>query len=198
MGTHLIPGGAGPRPRAWTRPTGLVALLLTLVLAGCGRAAPAPDATTGNATDVMFLQMSLAYAEQGDQVAAIAEQRGTDPRVRALAARLRAEWRAESETMRHWLVGWQQPVTANPAEGAHAGHGDLHSLRAADLAELRASRPADLDRTALTLLIGHLHNCVEVSRMESAGGGYPPARDLATAITRARQEEIRQMLQIVA
>ncbi|RZU48449.1 uncharacterized protein (DUF305 family) [Krasilnikovia cinnamomea] len=175
-------------------------MLTFLVLTGCRPAAPAPAPapTAGNATDVMFLQMSLAYADQGDQVAAVAEQRAEDPRVRALAARLRAEWRAESETMRHWLLRWQQPLTADPAEGAHAGHGDPHSLRAADLAELRGSRPADLDRTALTLLIGHLHNCVAVSRMESAGGGYPPARDLAAAITQTRQEEIRQMLQLVA
>ncbi|GAB1691463.1 DUF305 domain-containing protein [Krasilnikovia sp. M28-CT-15] len=203
MGTQLIPGpgGAGPRPRARTRPRGLVILLLAvLAVTGCGPAAPAPVPTTvtGNATDVMFLQMSLAYADQGDQVAAIAEQRAADPRVRALAARLRAEWHAESETMRHWLLGWQQPLTPDPAAGVHAGHGDLQSLRPADVADLRAARPADLDRTALTLLTGHLHNCVAVSRMESAAGGYPPARDLAAAITAARQEEIRQMLQFIA
>ncbi|GAB1641031.1 DUF305 domain-containing protein [Krasilnikovia sp. MM14-A1259] len=187
----------------WTHPAfrGLVVLLAALTLGGCrpaAPAAPAPRTVTGNATDVMFLQMSLAYADQGTQVAQIAEQRATDPRVRALGARLRTEWDAESGTMRRWLLGWQQPITPDPSDGAHAGHGDLHSLRPADIAELRAARPADLDRTALTLLVGHLHNCVAVSRMESAGGGYPPARDLATTITQTRQEEIRQMLQLVA
>jgi uncharacterized protein (DUF305 family) len=170
------------------------------VLAGCGGPSgrPVAPAAPVNDIDVMFLQMSLAYGRQGDQVAALAESRGGTAQVRTLATDLRAQWRAESGTMQRWLLGWQRPLTADPSEGAHAGHGDLHSLRASDIAELRATGRAGFDRTALTMLVGHLHNCVEVSRMESAGGLYPPTKALAATMTAARQAEIRRMLALLA
>jgi uncharacterized protein (DUF305 family) len=172
----------------------LVVLVALLALTGCG---PQPQPSF-NDVDVMFLQMGLEQIEEGDQVAALAEQRATGAEIRALATDLRGQWRTESGTMRGWLLGWRQPLTASSAEGAHAGHGDLHSLRAADIAELGAARGAEFDRTALSLLLGHLHNCVETTRMESAGGGYPPAINLATAMTRSRQALIQRMLVLVA
>ncbi|WP_189204518.1 DUF305 domain-containing protein, partial [Couchioplanes azureus] len=155
--------------------------------------APAPAPAYGG-TDVMFLQMSLAYADQGDRVAGPVVRRAADPRLRALAAEMREQCRAEARTMRDWLTGWRQPPSADPAAGAHAGHGGLHSLRDADIAELTAARGGDFDRTAVGLLLGHLHRGVEVSRMESAGGRYPPARELADRMTAARQAWIRRLL----
>jgi uncharacterized protein (DUF305 family) len=176
----------------------VTALVAVLALAGCGAGERPPTAPAFNDTDVMFLQMSLEYVRQGDQVAALAESRGGTAEVRKLATDLRAQWRTESGTMQRWLLGWQRPLTADPSEGVHAGHGDLHSLRPADIAELRATRAADFDRTAMTVLVGHLHNCVEVTRMESAGGRYPPARALAEQMTAARQAEIQRMLRLLA
>ena len=182
----------------------VVAVLAALALSGCGDPAPsaAPTASasaaTGNATDVMYLQMSLEHIRQGDEVVALAEQRATDPRVRALAAGLRTQWRAEARAMRDWLTRWGRPEQADPDAGAHAGHGDLHSLRPADVAELRAAEGAAFDRTALSLLLGHLHNGVETARMETSGGAFPPAISLAATTTTLRQEQIRTMLTLLA
>jgi uncharacterized protein (DUF305 family) len=173
-----------------------VALLLVAAAAGCGGEPAAPAAF--NATDVMFAQMSLDYIGQGDQVVAPAERRASDPRVRALAGELRGQWQAEAGTMRRWLAGWARPPSADPAAGAHAGHGDPHSLRPADIAELAAARGADFDRTAVSLLLGHLHNCVAVARMEAAGGLYPPARELAEEMTGSRQRQIQRLLTLAA
>jgi uncharacterized protein (DUF305 family) len=169
-------------------------LLVAFALAGCAADPPPVAATPYNDVDVMFLQMGLEQIREGDQVAALAEQRAADAGIRAVATELRGQWRTESGTMRRWLLGWQQPLTADAAAGAHAGHGDLHTLRPADVAELRAATGPDFDRTALSLLVGHLHNCVETTRMESGGGAYPPAINLATAMTTARQSEIQRML----
>ena len=174
-----------------------VALLMLAALAGCA-ADPAPPPPAFNATDVMFLQMSLDYIRQGDQVVALAEQRATAPPVRALITELGGQWQSEAGTMQRWLTGWEQPPSADPAAGAHAGHGDLHSLRPADLAELAAARGPDFDRTAVSLLLGHLHNCVEVARMEATGGQYPPARALAETMTTQRQAQIQALLTLAA
>ncbi|MFI7540491.1 DUF305 domain-containing protein [Actinoplanes sp. NPDC049599] len=173
------------------------ALLMLLALAGCA-AGPAPPPPAFNATDVMFLQMSLDYIRQGDQVVELAERRSADPRVRALITELGGQWQTEAGTMQRWLTGWQQPPSADPSAGAHAGHGDPHSLRPADLAELAAARGPDFDRTAVSLLLGHLHNCVEVARMEATGGQYPPAKALAETMTTRRQAQIQGLLTLAA
>jgi uncharacterized protein (DUF305 family) len=181
------------RPLALTT----VALILALV-AGCSHERPATTASPFNATDVMFLQMGLEQITEGDRVAELAEQRAGDPRVRDLATELRGQWKDESGTMQRWLLGWQQPSSADPSAGAHAGHGALHALRAADIEELRSASGAAFDRTAVSLLLGHLGNCVETSRMEEAGGEYPPAKSLATTVTARRQSQIQRLLTIAA
>jgi uncharacterized protein (DUF305 family) len=173
------------------------ALLVLLTLAGCA-ADPAPPPPAFNGTDVMFLQMSLDYIRQGDQVVELAAKRATDPRVRTLITELGGQWQTEAGTMHRWLTGWQQPPSADPSADAHAGHGDLHSLRPADLAELAAARGTDFDRTAVSLLLGHLHNCVEVARMEATGGRYPPAKALAETMTTQRQAQIQALLALAA
>jgi uncharacterized protein (DUF305 family) len=175
------------------RRLGVVVLLLTL--AACSRpAAPAPF----NDVDVMFLQMGIAQAAEGDQVAAIAERQAAAPEIRALATGLRGRWRDESGTMRGWLTDWRQPPTADPKAGAHAGHGALESLRPSDIADLRATPGLDFDRTAVSMLLGNLHNSVETYRMESAGGRYVPAMNLATTMTQSRQATIQKLLALAA
>jgi uncharacterized protein (DUF305 family) len=174
------------------------ALLMLIALAGCAADPAQPPPPAYNSTDVMFLQMSLDYIRQGERVVALAGPRATDPRVRALINELGGQWQSEAATMGRWLTGWQQPPSADPAAGAHAGHGDLHSLRPADIAELEAARGADFDRTAVSLLLGHLHNCVEVTRMEVTGGQYPPAKALAETMTTQRQAQIQAMLALAA
>ncbi|MEV6842386.1 DUF305 domain-containing protein, partial [Actinoplanes sp. NPDC051411] len=158
--------------------------------------ATSPPSSAFGPTDVMFAQMALAQDHDGSQVAALASTRSSDPRIRTIASSLRDRFAADSGTLSRWLLGWQQPLTAPP--GAHAGHGDLHALQPADLASLRAASGAVFDRTAVALLLGGLHNSVETTRMESTGGDYPPARQLATSMTSAYQEQIRALLVIAA
>jgi uncharacterized protein (DUF305 family) len=192
--------GADLTRRGGSTGPALFALVLLLALAGCSSPPPpAPQPQPAyNDVDVMFLQMSLAQTSEGDRVAAIAERQAVAPELRTLAAGLRGRWRAETATMRGWLTGWQRPLTPDPDSSAHAGHGDLHSLRPSDITDLSKTTGADFDRTAVSMLLGNLHNSVETYRMESAGGRYPPALNLATTMTRSRQVTIRALLALAA
>ncbi len=193
------------------------AALAAGVLTGCGAAAeppatnppaadPAaaessaakPPAAPHNDTDVMFLQMTLDHHRQGAEVVELAATRASRPEVRRLAAEIRQQWADESKTMTAWLTAWGAPLAADPDEGVHAGHGDLHSLRPSDVAELRRAAGPDVDRTALSLLLGHHHNTVEVARMQAAKGANPDAKRLAEELTRRRQEQVRRMLALLA
>jgi uncharacterized protein (DUF305 family) len=169
---------------------------MALLVAGCASAPAAGAPASFGPTDVMFAQMALAQNQDGDQVAALASTRAADPRIRAIASSLRDRWTTDSGPLQRWLLGWQQPLTA-PA-GSHTGHGDLHALQPSSLAELRAATGAAFDRTAVALLLAGLHNSVETTRMESTGGNYPPAEQLASSMTSAYQEQIRALLVIAA
>ncbi|GAA2688898.1 DUF305 domain-containing protein [Actinoplanes palleronii] len=171
--------------------------VIILLMTGCG-SPESPPATPINDVDVMFLQMGLAQIAEGDKVLTLAEQRAANPALRAIATELRGQWHSESGTMERWLLGWSKPVTVDPSAEAHAGHGDLHALRDADFGELAAAQGAGFDRTAVSLLLGTLHNGMETLLMESSGGAYPPAKDLATRMTVTRQAQIQRLLKIAA
>jgi uncharacterized protein (DUF305 family) len=184
-------------------------LLAAAGMAGCASdqqpaANPAPPpagaaaSAAVNDVDVMFLQMGLAQIAEGDKVAVLAAQRAGNSEIRAVAAELREQWRVESGTMQRWLLGWGEPVSADPSAGAHAGHGELHALRASDLAELEVAQGADFDRTAVSLLLGNLHNGMETLRMEASTGSYPPARGLAERMVTSRQSQIQKLLKLAA
>ncbi|HWS37776.1 MAG TPA: DUF305 domain-containing protein [Actinoplanes sp.] len=170
---------------------------LILLVSGCG----GTPAESHNATDVMFLQMSVAQIAEGDRVAQVVERRATGAELRAVATELRAAWRAEEPMMRGWLQVWGQPTTTEPATtgpraGPHAGHGDLHALREEDFTALSDAEVGEFDRTATALLLGSLHNAMVTIRMQAAGGSYPQAVDLAGRMMESRQRQIARLLAV--
>jgi uncharacterized protein (DUF305 family) len=189
-----------------------VLLIGMLVTAGCGdrAAGGAPVAATSvpaasvartaqaNAIDVMFVQMALEYHRQAAELVDLTARRGSTQHVRDLASTIRRRSDTEADAMARWLTARGRPLAADPHAGAHAGHGDLHSLRPADVAPLRAASGRDVDRLALSLLLGHHHNTVAIARMELAKGGDDEARRLAEEIVRTRTAEVRQLLALVA
>ncbi|BBH71065.1 DUF305 domain-containing protein [Actinoplanes sp. OR16] len=146
----------------------------------------------------MFAQMTLAQIGEGEQIAAVAETSASTIAIREIATELLGQWQSEKATMTAWLTDWDQPLTANKDQGLHAGHGDLHALQPGDIDGLKAARGADLDRIAVALLLGNLHNTMETLRMQADGGSYPEATNLAATMTTTRQGQIQRLLALAS
>jgi uncharacterized protein (DUF305 family) len=171
--------------------------IVAAVLLLAGGCAPAPAEPPHNAADIMFLQMSVDSVRQGDPLARQA-LKAADPRVRGIARDVQEQWDGERRVMESWIAAWQVPASPAPDAGLHAGHGGMHSLRPEDLAELDRTTGPEFDRTAASLLLGHLHGTVEVARMETRDGAYPPARQVAQTIVTTRQNQIRELIALAA
>jgi len=189
-----------------------LAVLATLMLAGCGSAGSAagepaghggstpavvaPPATAAgsgvNATDVMFLQMMVPHLEQGRQIAALARTHPTRSEVAMLAAAIESTQATEIATMSGWLRDWGEPASANP--DAHAAHGGMPGTSPEEIAVVDRASGADFERRFLNMLIAHQDDAVQLARMETSSGANAQARALAEQIDKSRSAQIKQML----
>ncbi|WP_231500258.1 DUF305 domain-containing protein [Saccharothrix sp. NRRL B-16314] len=175
-----------------------------LVLAGCGAgaapAAPPPpvsavvESDEFNATDVMFLQMSVSHHRAGLEIVRLAEDGALRADVKTLAAAIKVTQLSEVDSMTKWLADWRQPESAGDNPELHAGHGGDHSTSPEAIAELAATAPAEFEKAFLNLLIGHQHNAVAIAKLEKEGGVNPQAKHLAERIFESRTAQIAQML----
>ena len=180
----------------------LLTVLALAFVAACGEQRPAPEPVrqqgTVTETDVMFAQMTLAHIAQGSVVTGLIKSRAGSKELKGVAADLDKQWVAEKGALTSWLMEWKRPLAPDPDPSAHARHGDLHSLRPADVAELKKAKGADFDRTAGSVLTGLLHSGIETARLEAGSGGYPPAISLAATMTTHHQAQVRQLLNLAA
>jgi len=165
---------------------------------GAPTASPAAIAGGFNDTDVMFLQMMLAYQGQSLKLVPLARTRASRDDVRTLAAAIAATQADEAAMMADWLRTWRQPLTAAADPAVHEGHGGLHDLDVDELGAVRDLSGPEFDKAFLNLLIGHQHNAVEVARMELSSGTNQQVKEFAQRVDRSRTAEIAQMLTMVA
>ncbi|MEU8313709.1 DUF305 domain-containing protein [Micromonospora sp. NPDC048887] len=181
--------------------TALLAALLALT--GCGGppaadpSPPAPSATasvpsgpdaTVSGIDALFLAVMVAHTEQTLEIVRLGLDRATDPRLRTLAAAVRATETDELATMRRWLRE-AGPSAAAAARHDHSGHSDA----AAGLARLRAAAPADADRVLRDVLSRHQRTAADLARAQVTAGTSERVRDLARRIDRSRTAEVELM-----
>lgn len=108
-------------------------------------------------------------------------ERGHDPAVRRLAARIRKAHLAELERLREMLGR-----TGLPATNVHEGHDMPGMVTAADLAALRKATGPAFDRLFADRLREHLDQSAAVARSEQTAGADEGTRALAAAVERAR------------
>jgi uncharacterized protein (DUF305 family) len=193
------------RRHTQTRPAGTAKVafmaLLILITAACGAipasSGPPPPPITSAAlgstpTDAAFVLHMLPHHQRALQVGALGAAKGSDPRVRAFGQRILTEQTPEEQRLTGWVSGLH--LNPGPTDAAMAqGYIDDTTYR-----RLQSESGAAFDRDMLLLSARSETGAAAMSRDELAAGAYPPARDLATAISTARTGEIPQLQALAA
>ena len=144
-----------------------------------------------NGADVMFAQMMLVHHQQAVEMADDALRNSTNPKVVALATKIRTDQTAEIAQMTALLEQWGQPVP-DPMHGAHMMAMD-GMVSDADMQQLSTLTGTDFDRAFLTAMIAHHKGAIAMTNTELTDGKYPELKKLAASMAVAQQNEIDQM-----
>jgi uncharacterized protein (DUF305 family) len=188
------------------------ALGIALVISGCTKQ-PASDGHTDhdhggetaeitaepagfNADDVSFATGMIPHHEQAVELAALVPDRSTNPEVIALATQISGAQEPEINTMKAFLVQWNENPGDETANGGHAGHGGMAMSGMVDdttMTKLETLKGAEFDTLWLQSMISHHQGAIEMAKAEVANGQNVDAKQLAQTIIDAQQAEITQM-----
>src|SRR3954447_10043720 len=192
---------------------GAVALLLSSCTSPAGSAGSPGDghtdhthtadapAITGapegyNADDVAFATNMIPHHRQAVELSGLVDSRSTDPGLVGLAQQIAAAQQPEIETMKVFLVQWNE----NPdTSSGHAGHGGAMQgmVDDATMVRLNSLSGAEFDEVWLESMIGHHQGAIEMAKAEIANGDNEDAKRLAQSIVDTQQAEIGQMNQML-
>jgi len=196
----------------------LAALAATLALAGCGTTASAVQNTNGmsgsstatgasggpavgdkNAADTLFATMMIPHHAQAIEMADLALSQAIDPKVKALASKIKGAQGPEITRMSGWLTGWGAPVPGTAGGSGMAGMPGMGEqtggmMSAQEMTNLGAATGPAFDRMWLKMMITHHEGAVAMAKDELADkGANPGARKLAQAIIDGQSAEIAEM-----
>ncbi|PWR04769.1 DUF305 domain-containing protein [Micromonospora acroterricola] len=187
-------------------------LVAALLLAGCATGSPDPAATappsatapltaapsnagspTGtagpfSATDIAWLQLTVAMADRLLPVLDLVPGRTTDPAWRRLATQVEATHRANLDRSRRLLNDSGGPTT-NP----HEGHDMPGMITAEELTSLRSATGTSFQRLLAGHLRAHLTQAVRIATAEQRGGVHPGTIALAAAVVRNGADDLARL-----
>ena len=189
----------------------LVALATALFVSACSE--PASDSHTDhqnsdepvvtgqpagyNADDVAFATNMIPHHQQAVDLSALVPDRSTNPEVTKLASDIAAAQGPEIETMKVFLVQWNENPDTKTGSG-HGGHGAMQGMvDEAAMARLASLKGAEFDTLWLQSMIGHHEGAIEMAKAEVANGENVDAKGLANDIITTQQAEIGQMKQML-
>jgi uncharacterized protein (DUF305 family) len=146
-----------------------------------------------NADDVAFATNMIPHHQQAVALSALVPDRTTNPEVTKLASDIAAAQGPEIETMKVFLVQWNENPDTDTGSG-HSGHGPMQGMvDEPTMAQLASLRGAEFDKLWLESMIGHHQGAIGMAKAEIANGENVDAKSLANDIVNAQQAEIGQM-----
>jgi len=191
----------------------LAALATALFVAACNTPQPASDGHTDhtheeqspvisgepaafNDADISFATMMMPHHEQAIELSDLVPDRSEDPQVIALAEQIKAAQDPEINTMKAFLVQWNEGGESGDGASGHEGHdmaGMDGMVDAATMTRLESLQGGEFDRLWLESMIAHHEGAVGMAQTELADGQNVDAKALAQQIIDGQQAEIAQM-----
>ncbi|MFC4003984.1 DUF305 domain-containing protein [Prauserella oleivorans] len=164
-----------------------------------GTSAPATSAEQAghNDADIAFAQMMIPHHQQAVDMAKMAVDSATDPKVKDLATRIQGAQDPEIQQMTNLLKEWGAPATPTMSsmpgmdmpgmEGMEGGMSDE------EMRQLEQASGADFDRLWMEMMIKHHQGAVDMAEAELKNGSNAEAKALAQQIIDAQEAEISEM-----
>lgn len=206
-------------PRILALPTALAA---TLVLASCGSSHPSDGShngqgasgttasapkTTGttetgaqNQADVTFAIGMIPHHAQAVEMADMAPTRAVDPKVKALAAKMKQAQAPEIARMSGWLASAGAPVPGTAGGHDMSGMGGKKDgmMSSDQMTDLGKATGSAFDRIWLQAMTEHHDGDLALAKDELALGISPEAKKLAQSIIESQSAELAEMKSILA
>ena len=149
-----------------------------------------------NADDVAFATNMIPHHQQAVEMSALVPDRSTNPEVIALAAKVSAAQQPEIETMKVFLVQWNENPDTN---SGHSGHGAPMEgmVDEAAMSKLESLNGPEFDTLWLQSMVSHHQGAIEMAKAEIANGENVDAKRLAQTIIDTQDAEIGQMKQML-
>jgi len=194
------------------------ALAAALVLSACGSGemsdisgtnhsasttSSAPASKNKNEADVVFASMMIPHHAQAISMADMALDQATNPKVKALAPKIKAAQRPEIERMSGWLTGWGAPVPATGGGSDMSGMEGMDDqtggmMSAKEISSLEKATGPAFDRMWLQMMVKHHQGALDMAKTALGQGANPEAKKLAKSIIDSQSAEIAEMNSILA
>jgi uncharacterized protein (DUF305 family) len=146
-----------------------------------------------NGLDVWYVRMMIPHHQQAVEMATLAPDRAADPRVRAVADRIRAAQGPEIGVLRGWLG-----TRGLPAEVPGHDHGTMRGMQSAEaMRQLAAARGADFDRLFVRMMTAHHEGAVIMSTDLLKVGVDQTLQEFANAVAVEQSAEITRLRELI-
>jgi len=148
--------------------------------------------------------MMIPHHVQAIAMAAALRQ-ATDPKVIALAPKIKAAQTPEIQRMSGWLAGWAKPVPAAAGGSDMAGMSGMSDvgaqaggmMSAREMTDLSAATGSAFDRMWLQMMVRHHDGAIDMAETALAKGASSDTKKLAQLIIDSQSTEIAEMRSIL-
>ena len=185
--------------------SGLLVMLIVALMSACGGSdsppqAPRsadPPAITGqpagfDADDLAFANAMIELYHQSTGLTELVPEHSTDPNLVAIAADISAAQGPDLETMKVFLVQWNENADGNSGQGGRANP-VLGVIDDATMGRLNALRGRDFDTLWLRSMIRHQQEAAAMAQNEVANGANVDAVATARQLIGTYQAQIARM-----
>ncbi|QYF74443.1 DUF305 domain-containing protein [Cryobacterium sp. PAMC25264] len=174
-----------------TTPSGMPGTGMGPNVSSSPEASPSPSSDAHNNADLMFTMMMIPHHEQAVEMAdMIIGKTGIDPKITALAQKIKDAQQPEITQMEGWLDTWGVGDANDMMDDMDHGTGMMSD---GDMSELESAAGDGAGRVFLNQMIEHHEGAIDMATDEVEDGQNPDTVALANNITTSQTAEIAVM-----